>query len=360
MESVKIASDEILSETFNNNGFVVLKKALSIKNDIDPFLKGLKKYVLQLESYYSQQTDDSASTFKTDRTIADIFASALAINSDEVIRTFDPSLYVLDADFKWNRNAPSPFTESAYNMINNPRITNIVSRILGKEVSASPLFHTFIKLTQSQLSTAGIPHKETPSYSSYASFLRNFLSGQTPIHSDAVTAMPDSRNFESINVWIPMTDTSIENNCLVVIPGSHKTKKTTGSAASNSAAVPLEVNTGDLVLLHRDIYHGSTSNTSKNKHRISFNIRYHISGTPSGRSFLPEFVVKSDNQQLLDINSWAAWANAWQVVLDYYSIHNHTISLSQIKNMSVDDASKITNYFRNNIRDITEWDKLKY
>lgn len=92
-----------------------------------------------------------------------------------------------------------------------------------------------------------------------------------------------------VTLWLAVTDSTPENGCMRVIPGTHgmrlekvQTRKdidnVLGSAISDelvdeSKAVDVVLNAGDLSIHHPSLIHGSEANTSE-KWRMGLTIRY--------------------------------------------------------------------------------------
>ena len=110
------------------------------------------------------------------------------------------------------------------------------------------------------------------------------LGGAVAWHQDGVTHW-DSPNWDpeihGFNFQAQLYDATI-GNCLWVLPGSHKGGKVdikallhqNGGSEQLSGAVPLECDTGDVLIINRQILHGSFANTSPDR-RISLTFGFH-------------------------------------------------------------------------------------
>ena len=47
------------------------------------------------------------------------------------------------------------------------------------------------------------------------------LDGATPWHQDGAFFEPEVDDVNMVTVWFPLSDATIENGCLAVLPGSH-------------------------------------------------------------------------------------------------------------------------------------------
>jgi len=94
-----------------------------------------------------------------------------------------------------------------------------------------------------------------------------------------------------IAFWWPVDNATIENSCLWVVPGSHKTELKTrmklnserklsfephGSTLTwppHEDYIPVEVNAGDVVVIHGRVIHKSSENTStKSRHAYTIHL----------------------------------------------------------------------------------------
>lgn len=92
-----------------------------------------------------------------------------------------------------------------------------------------------------------------------------------------------------VSAWIALTDSTIENGCLCVLPGTHKRRShhiekrhennvlgkglTVSETLDEGTAVDIVLKAGEMSLHHANIIHGSKPNTSTGL-RIGFAVRY--------------------------------------------------------------------------------------
>ena len=94
-----------------------------------------------------------------------------------------------------------------------------------------------------------------------------------------------------------MTDATVENGCLQVIPGSHRDgmklhcpdpqARIPDDLMCGLSAMPLPVKAGSLILLHPLTIHSSLANSTATEVRWSFDLRYNVTGEPTGRPMFP-------------------------------------------------------------------------
>lgn len=199
-----------------------------------------------------------------------------------------------------------------FRLITHPRLLDIVESVIGPEIYSNPIQHTRIK----------------PPVHCLPDVLIDSNVGATGWHQDSAVAAREADETDMLTVWLAVTDASVENGCLVAMPGSHRTGVTLhcpGTASSSEIyipetildsdrAVPLEVKAGGAVLLHKMTEHGSLENRSDGI-RWSFDLRYQPIGQPTGRSVFPGFAARSSARPDLVVTDHAAWEGLWRSAL---------------------------------------------
>ena len=142
----------------------------------------------------------------------------------------------------------------------------------------------------------------------------------TDWHQDRAVALEEADQSKMVTAWCAISDATVDNRCLQVIPGGHRLgmkphcPKTQTAIAVNqidiSKAVPLPVKSGGVVVFHPLTPHASLVNHS-NGFRWSFDLRFNVTGQPTGRSHFPDFVVRSANNPDLELKDWREWRNLW-------------------------------------------------
>ena len=99
-----------------------------------------------------------------------------------------------------------------------------------------------------------------------------------------------------LTVWFPLMDVDVKDGCLCVWPGSHhrglldhcpsKAGLAVPGKLLEGKAVPMIMEKGDALLMHKQTLHASYSNTS-NRVRFSLDLRYNPIGQPTGRPAFP-------------------------------------------------------------------------
>ena len=211
---------------------------------------------------------------------------------------------VKDLDHSHTMNAGP----AVFGLLTHPRLLDIVESVIGPEIYSNPVQHTRIKP----------PARYLPESTLDANI------AATLWHQDSAVIDREADSTDMLTVWLAITDATVENGCLIVERGSNRADLTMhcpGSAASATTyipesiidwnrVVPLEVEAGGVVLLHKLTEHGSLDNRSDGI-RWSFDLRYQPIGQPTGRSVFPGFVARSTAHPEAVLADPARWADLW-------------------------------------------------
>ena len=197
--------------------------------------------------------------------------------------------------------------KAAFDFLRNDRLLDMVEPFVGPEITCSPIQHIRAKLPDdfaSALEGKGDRHV-------------------APWHQDAGVTWADADPYFILTVWIPLVDATPENGCMEILPGvvgqgllPHHTKAGVGTTIlpevlPEAEAVALPVKKGGVIFMHKEVPHRSTPNRSDTV-RWSMDLRYQKSGTPTGRPFHPEFVVRSRENPASVLTDHAAWCRMWE------------------------------------------------
>ena len=79
-------------------------------------------------------------------------------------------------------------------------------------------------------------------------------------------------------------------------------------------AVPLPMQAGSVLFMHRRTMHCSYDNNTQDEVRWSFDLRYQPIGQPTGRPLFPDFVARSRANSESELRDAATWAQLWENV----------------------------------------------
>ena len=204
-------------------------------------------------------------------------------------------------------DTPIHTSEAVFNLLRHPRLLDVVEQFVGPEIYSNPIQHTRIKA----------PERLVPQAA------RNGLTMRVGWHQDQGVATPEQDEVPVLTVWLPITEATVENGCLAVVPGSHRRELATHCPGSGpdgglqipsrliqGQPVPVPVKRGGVLFLHRRTMHASLANRSDDL-RWSFDLRYQPTGLPTGRPAFPGFVARSRRDSQSEQRDWRAWAQSW-------------------------------------------------
>jgi len=107
-------------------------------------------------------------------------------------------------------SADTPIHHSAavFNLLVTPRLLDVAEKLIGPEIVVNPIHHVRLKPPEAEVPEA----------------LRGGLTARTPRHQDQGVALPEADTTDILTAWLPITDATVENGCLCVIPGSQRSK----------------------------------------------------------------------------------------------------------------------------------------
>jgi ectoine hydroxylase-related dioxygenase (phytanoyl-CoA dioxygenase family) len=245
-----------------------------------------------------------AMTQKVDSIAADLLAAGLI--SDPLVH--EPFKYRLarlfaglsDEQFlrygrSWRDRLPGYF-----HLMSNPKILDAVESLIGGEIFSNPVYNVRPKVPI-------------------------VAAGAVPWHQDK-SYWPDANSNPVITVWIPLVDSTHENGCLHLIPGTHRKKvirfhaeQRTGTAytetdldvvrqeSARRQIIALPVPAGSAILFNDRLLHSSTPNNSDHV-RWSVDLRYQPTDQDTmpqhGVGFLARSRINPDRVATLD--DWLA------------------------------------------------------
>ena len=120
--------------------------------------------------------------------------------------------------------ADTPIHQSAavFNLLVSPRLLDVAEKLIGPEIVVNPIHHVRLKPPEAEVPEA----------------LRGGLTARTPWHQDQGVALPEADETDILTVWLPITDATVENGCLCVIPGSHRSDLATHCPGYGGLHIP--------------------------------------------------------------------------------------------------------------------------
>jgi ectoine hydroxylase-related dioxygenase (phytanoyl-CoA dioxygenase family) len=201
------------------------------------------------------------------------------------------------------QDTPMHFGPAVFDMVTAPRLLDMVEDLIGPEITSNPIQHVRIKPPEATLD---------------ADEIRAHVGG-TDWHQDRAVALEEADQTQMITVWLAVTDATVENGCLQVIGHEtellpHCPQKQTAIAPGlidTTKAKPLPVKAGGAVIFHPMTPHASLPNRSDGI-RWSFDLRFNVTGQPTGRAHFPEFVARSRAHPDAELKDWREWRAMWE------------------------------------------------
>jgi len=200
--------------------------------------------------------------------------------------------------------ADTPFHigPAVFDMLTCDRLLDMVEDLIGPEITSNPIQHVRLK-----------PPARTLRDSETTAHIMS-----TDWHQDRAVAHEEGDATRMVTVWLAISDATLTNGCLEVIPGKprmypHCPKRQTSIAdgfIDESKARPLPVTAGGAVIFHPLTPHAARDNVS-DMFRWSFDIRYNVTGQPTGRAHFPDFVARSRARPDTELRDWQAWRDMW-------------------------------------------------
>jgi phytanoyl-CoA hydroxylase len=203
---------------------------------------------------------------------------------------------------------PMHISDTVFGLITAERLLDVVAPLIGPEIISNPVQHIRMKLPERALSSEG----ESSS-----------LAGSASWHQDLGVLTEEADTATILSVWVPITDATVENGCLKVIPGSHRrdlldhcpTGRDLGipdKLLTLQDAVPVPMRAGSALIFGQQLIHGSLDNVTSDQVRISMDLRYQPPGQPSGRPDFPSFVARSAERPDAVLRDPAQWRRSWR------------------------------------------------
>ena len=192
---------------------------------------------------------------------------------------------------------------AVFDMMTNKNILDVVQSILGAEITSNPIQHVRIK----------------PPAHLVASDEERAHVVATDWHQDMAVTLPEADATQFVTIWLAITDATLTNGCLQVSPGDyqellpHCGRKQIGIADDfrpKDGVTPVPVKAGGAVIFSPLTPHCSMDNISDG-FRWSFDLRFNVTGQPTGRPQFPDFVARSLSQPDTELRDWQAWQTMW-------------------------------------------------
>lgn len=204
------------------------------------------------------------------------------------------------------QTTPMHVGPAVFGVLTHPRLLDLVEGVVGPEIYSNPVQHVRMKLPRRAVTPDGA----------------NALVARVPWHQDNGVILPEADEATIVTVWIALTDATINNGCLQVIPYSHRRGLQAHCPSGGTVAIPerlvgveqarpLPMRAGSVLLMHQRTVHSSLDNVTESEVRISLDLRYQPTGQATGRPAFPGFVARSSAHPDTVLRDPVAWARSW-------------------------------------------------
>ncbi len=282
---------------FETEGYLVVEDVLDQASVLDPVRAEYAKLLDELyEQWYAQERVPSGEGMNFNEKLLTSYKAKC-----DWFQPMDISLPggVIEAD------TPFHFGPAVLNMLTAPKLLDVVESLIGPEITSNPIQHVRIKPPATDLRNDEVRAHIT----------------KTDWHQDQGVTLESADQTKMVTVWIAVSDATEENGCLQVLPRGHKKgllphcEKTQigipDKFVDDADGVPLPVKSGGVVLFHPLVPHGSLTNITQ-EFRWSFDVRYNVTGQPTGREHFPEFVARSALKPDAVLNDAEEWLAMWE------------------------------------------------
>ena len=357
------AVPESWAASYASDGYLLVRGLLDPARDIAPLKESYTSLVDAMSYVYLSETLPDALPDYERQPFPLRFATMLGASGGLALHHLDPVLNIFVDHFQYRRDLPNAQIPEMFSCIRHLRVLDVLEALLGPEVLASPIYHVNVKLAQQHLQEVEAVAKASGQDNPTLEKFYNFQVGQTHWHMDAISGLCDSHHSRIVNAWIPLTEATPDNGCLMVVPGSHTGEVGDPESADAVAedAVTLPMRPGDVLFLDNKVLHSSTPNTSDGDYRWAFNFRYVQAGQSAGRPFLPGFVARSRSAPESELHNPFVWSTMWDRALTYRLEHGAPYSYDALRDggVSEDQARAITEHWRRRAPDPRGWLRLE-
>ncbi len=284
---------------FDENGYLVVEDVFDQRTILDPVRA---EYSALLDGLFA---DWQAQGLVPDGTGTE-FYDKLLVAYRAGCDWFQPMDISLPGD-AIDADTPMHFGQAVLNMMTCDPLLDIAESLLGPELTSNPIQHVRLK---------------PPAPDLRGDEVRAHITA-TDWHQDQGVTHDSADQTQMITVWIAVNDATRENGCLQVQPGRHRedllphcNKTQVGipnEFLRGHHSIPLPVKSGGIVIFHPRTPHASLVNRSE-AFRWSFDIRFNVTGQPTGRDHFPSFIARSrahPDRELRDADQWRTmWEDA--------------------------------------------------
>ena len=286
-------------ESFHESGYLAVDKLLDYELDIQPVIDEYQQLLDQLcENWVADgRLPQTYSHLPFERRLVEVYRAGCSYENH-----FDIAL----PNSGVQPDTPIHLGPAVFDLLRSPRMLAAVESLIGGEIYSNPIQHVRIKPPASVINA----HDENRA-----------LIGRTHWHQDNGVALPEADETNMVTAWVAVSEATVENGCLQVLPKSHREGMTLHCTTTEQLGIPAELipqdeatpvplSPGGVLFFHPMCKHASLDNRS-DAFRWSFDLRYNPVGQPSGRPHFPGFVAQSRLQPETELDDAREWRRLW-------------------------------------------------
>ena len=305
-------------DQFQSDGYVVARNVLVPGEDLQPVIDEYAEVLdhMARRKHAAGEIRSTYAEFPFEQRAIAIVKDAGALDQQAFDISF-PAHSALKPDTGFH------FGPAVFGLLRNLRMLDAVESIIGPEIMSNPIQHVRMKVPEHLIHTDK----------------RTSLNAQTGWHQDNGVVQTEADSSDLLTVWFPLTESSMRNGCLMVVPRSHVEGLRVHCSDSRQSQIPaqlipkerirpLPMSPGDVLFMHRRCMHASLANVS-NEIRWSLDIRFHPTGQPSGRDYYPSFVARSRANPDSELRDPDVWRQRWLDVRQRILADNQPLGLDR-------------------------------
>jgi hypothetical protein len=295
----RLSSEQV--EQFKDQGYLIVEDLFDPHTDLDPIVA---EYEGVLDRLATSLFESGAirSTY-SDLPFGQRLIKVYAEGGKDYTQHFDFTLPLKGV----RHDTPIWLGPAIFSILTNARLLDAAESIVGPEIFSNPVQHIRLKT----------PDHLTP---------RDRATGRLLVpnaswHQDNGVVVPEADDTEILTVWFPLSDATVHNGCLQLVPRSHRDGvlqhcptdgilQIPAKLFERDAAIPVPIKRGGALFMHRRMCHAALINHSDDI-RWSMDLRFNPLGQPSGRGVLPGFVARSRSNPSSELHDPEAWAGMW-------------------------------------------------
>ncbi|MEM9476955.1 MAG: phytanoyl-CoA dioxygenase family protein [Pseudomonadota bacterium] len=202
-------------------------------------------------------------------------------------------------------DSPMHMGPAIFGLVRHQRILDAVEDLIGLEITASPIQHVRIKPPQ------GAARNDE---------LRAHVVA-TDWHQDKGVTLAEADDTTMVTVWVAITDATLDNGCLQVAR-TGPTERLLPHCCRKQVAITEEhlprpediqprPDRSDCAVIFSPLTPHCSRPIVSDEYRWSFDLRFHVTGQPIGRSQFPEVIVRSAKMPARVDTNWKTEKQRW-------------------------------------------------